>query len=176
MNSKVLTTSYQESSSLQKYFNENHSIREKSFPYGHQRDAIKKIITIACSKKEGVISISKTISNSSFQIFFAIAQIAFLANEIVIKYLCIILSLVIPLWRQTYKCPLEIPTTPAEIGKVITSNNKYSIRSLIPMPSIEEVQDHCYTSLPSLLVYTTMTGNNTSQAQKPRYQAWMKSN
>ena len=44
------------------------------------------------------------------------------------------------------------------------------------MSSIEEVQDHCYTSLPSLLAYTTMTGNNTSQAQKPRYQAWMKSN
>jgi len=171
-----LTTSYQESSSLQKYFNKNYCIEEKSFPYGHQRDAIKKIITMACSKKEGVISISKTISNSSFQIFFAIAQIAFLANEIVIKYLSIILSLVIPLWRQTYKCPLEIPTTPIEIGKVITSNNKYSIRSLIPMPSIEEVQDHYYTSLPSLLAYTTMTGNNTSQAKKPRYQAWMKSN
>ena len=83
--SKVLTTSYQESSSLQKYFNENYCIEEKSFPYGHQRDAIKKIITMACSKKEGVISISKTISNSSFQIFFAIAQIAFLENELVIN-------------------------------------------------------------------------------------------
>ena len=127
MDSMIVTTSYQESSSLQKYFNENYCIKEKSFPYSHQRDAIKKIITMACSKKEGVISISKAINTSSFQIFFAIAQIAFLANEIVIKYLCIILSLVIPLWRQTYKCPLEIPTTPIEIGKVMTSNDKYSI-------------------------------------------------
>ena len=121
------------------------------------------------------MSLSRTISDASFQIFFALARIAFLANDVVIKYLSIILSLVIPIWRGRHQCPFEIPTTPEEIGKVITSTNKFSIRSLIPMPSIEEVQDHCYCSIPSLLAYTTMTSNNVSQAQKPRYQAWMKS-
>ena len=72
-------------------------------------------------------------------------------------------------------CQLEIPTTPDEIRKIITSTNKFSIRSLIPMPSIEEVQDHCYSSLLSLLAYTTMTSDNNSQAKKSRYKAWMKS-
>ena len=115
---------------------------------------------MACSKKEGVMSLSMTINNASFQIFFALARIAFLANDVVIKYLSIILSLVIPIWRGKHQCPLEIPTTPEEISKVITSTNKFSIRSLIPMPSIEEVQDHCYCSIPSLLAYTTMISNN----------------
>ena len=172
---KIVSTSYQESSSLQNYFTENHCLESNSFPYQHQRDAIKKMITIACSKKGGVMSLSRTISDASFQIFFAVARIAFLANDVVIKYLSIILSLVIPIWRGKHQCPLEIPTTPEEISKVITSTNKFSIRSLTPMPSIEEVQDHCYCSIPSLLAYTTMTSNNVSQAQKPRYQAWMKS-
>ena len=175
MPTSTVSTSYQESSSLQKYFNENHCMEEKSFPYEHQRDAIKKIITMACSKKGGVISLSRRISNSSFTVFFAIAQIAFIANDVVLKYLSIILSLVIPLWRNTYLCQLEIPTTPDEIRKIITSTNKFSIRSLIPMPSIEEVQDHCYSSLLSLLAYTTMTSDNNSQAKKSRYKAWMKS-
>ena len=175
MKTNEVSTSYQKSSSIWRYFTENHCTKSNSFPYECQRNAIKKIITMACSKKEGVMSLSTTISIGSFQIFFALAQIAFLANDLVLKYVSIILSLVIPVWRGKHRCPLEIPTTPEEIAKVITSKNKFLIRSLIPMPSIEEVQDHCYCSLPSLLAYTTMTSNNTSQAQKPRYQAWMKS-
>ena len=108
-------------------------------------------------------------------IFFAIAQIAFITNKLVLKYLSIILSIIIPLWRNTHKCPLDIPTTPESIRAVITSTNAFSIRSLIPMPTTEEVDDHCYSSLSSLLAYTTMTSTETSQANKPRYVAWMKS-
>ena len=43
------------------------------------------------------------------------------------------------------------------------------------MPSTEEVGDHCYSSLSSLLAYTTMTSNVTTKATKTRYIAWMES-
>ena len=92
------------------------------------------------------------------------------------KYVCIILVLVIPVWRKLYQCPLDIPTNVDEIRKVITSkHHKFSIKNLIPMPTIEEFQDHCYSPLLSLIGYTAMSSNSSSQAKKPRYQAWMKS-
>ena len=72
-------------------------------------------------------------------------------------------------------CSLEIPTTPDRIKNVITSTNNLSIRTLIPMPSIEQITDHCYSSLSSLLAYTTMTSDESIQATKPRYTAWMQS-
>ena len=130
---------------------------------------------MACAKKRGVMSLSKSICESSFTIFFAIAQIAFMANDLVIKYLSIILSLLLPLWRNYYKCELDIPITPEQIKNTITSTGKFSIRSLIPMPTMEGVSDHCYSSLPSLLAYTTMTSFDTTQASKSRYITWMKS-
>ena len=99
---KIVPTSYQESSSLHNYFTENHCMESNSFPYQHQRDAIKKMITTACSKKGGVMSLSRTISDASFHIFFALARIAFLANDVVIKYVSIILSLMpsSPYWND----------------------------------------------------------------------------
>ena len=175
MHRSIFKGSYQESSSLGKYFIENCSIQGTSFTYKQQQDAIKRIITTACNQSKGIISVTKQISNSSFIIFFAIAQIAFIANELVLKYLSIILSIIIPLWRNTHKCALDIPTTPDSIRAAITSTNAFSIRSLIPMPNTEEVGDHCYSSLSTLLAYTTMTSTATSQATKPRYIAWMKS-
>ena len=80
---KIASTSYEEASSLQNYFIENHCTENSSFPYEYQRNAIKRIITTACSKKEGVISVCQEISDASYQIFFAVAQIVFLANEMV---------------------------------------------------------------------------------------------
>ena len=52
----IVSTSYEESSSLQRYFTENHCMESNAFPYEYQRIAIKKIITMACSKK-GVLSL-----------------------------------------------------------------------------------------------------------------------
>ena len=174
MNTNTIHTSYEESSSMDKYFKENCS-NDCTFPPIHQRNAIKKVITMACTKKRAVMTFSQTIMDNSFIIFFGIAQIAFLANDMILKYLSIILSLVIPLWRTVYKCQLDIPTTPDQIKSIITSTAQFSIRSLIPMPTLEVVKDHCYFSLPSLLAYTSMTSTNTYQAGKPRYIAWMKS-
>ena len=171
----ISITSYEKSSSIGKYFTDNHSIGDSSFSYAKQRDAIKNIITMACNQSRGGMTVAKQICDTSFMIFFAIAQIAFVANDLVLKYLSIILSIMIPLWRNTHKCPLDIPTTAEGIRSIITSTNTFSIRSLIPMPSIEEVGDHCYSSLSSLLAYTTMISDVTSQATKSRYIAWMKS-
>ena len=175
MHTNISSTSYQQSSSLGKYYTENCSIEDNSFTYAQQRDAIKRIITTACNQSRGVMTVSKEIADSSYMIFFAIAQIAFIANEIVLKYLSIILSVLIPLWRVTHMCSLEIPTTPDSIKNVISSTNSLSIRTLIPMPSIEQISDHCYSSLSSLLAYTTMTSDESIQSTKPRYTAWMQS-
>ena len=170
----IVSTSYEESSSIDNYFKGNCSI-DNSFPPTFQRGAIKKLITMACTQKSGVTSLSKLISDQSFSIFFAVAQIAFLANDTVVKYLTIILSNILPIWRSFYKCPLDIPTNTDRIKSCITSNNQFSVRSLIPMPTMEDVYDHCYSSLSSLLAYTTMTSNNKSIASKARYSSWMKS-
>ena len=174
INTSSLKASYIESSSLCTYYTENCS-QDQVFSFQHQRDAIKKIITMACAKKRGVWSLSKSICNSSFAIFFAIAQIAFLANDLVLNYLSVILSLVMPLWKSYYNCQLDIPITPEQIKNTITSTANFSIRSLIPMPTMEQVSDHSYSSLPSLLAYTAMTSHDNSQASKPRYIAWMNS-
>ena len=173
ISNRIASTSYVESSSLETYFKENHCIESNSFPYEYQRNAIKNIITIACTQKRGVMSISKSICDRSFTIFFAIAQIAFLANDLVLKYLSVILSIVIPLWRNATHCNLEIPTSLDAIKSVVTSSNNMSMRSLMPMPSMEEIDEHSYCSLQSLLAYTTMTSNNNPQALKQRYLDWM---
>jgi len=154
-------TSYKGLSSIEMYFKKNCS-DDYTFPPSYQHAAIRKLITMECTKKRGILSLAEATSIQSFSIFFAIAQIAFLGNDLVLKYLSIILSLFIPLWRVTFKCQLDIPTSPEQIQKVITSTLKFSVRSLIPMPSVEEINDHCYSSLPSLLAYTTMIGNNAS--------------
>ena len=51
MNTNTIHTSYEESSSMDKYFKENCS-NDCTFPPIHQRNAIKKVITMACTKKE----------------------------------------------------------------------------------------------------------------------------
>ena len=166
--------SYESTSALGRYFNE-HASHSNTFPPSLQRSAIKNIITTACTKKTGVLSLSESISDQSFAIFFAIAQITFLSNDAVLKYLSILLSLVIPLWKKAFNCKLDIPTTSEEIKSIITSTKRYSIRNLIPMPHLEDVQDHCYTSIQSLLAYTAMTCSTNSKASKPRYISWMQS-
>ena len=166
--------SYKEGSSIGRYFEEN-STFQNTFPTTHQRSAIKNIITMACSNKKGVLSLAESICDQSFAIFFAIVQISFLANDAVLKYLSVILSLVLPLWKASFKCQLDIPHTSHEIKRKITSTNNFSVRSLIPMPEITELKDHCYTSIQSLLAYTAMTCNTNSKASKPRYISWMNS-
>ena len=59
LHGNISATSYQESSSLGKYFIENCLIEDNSFTFGQQQDAIKRIITTACNQSKGVISVSK---------------------------------------------------------------------------------------------------------------------
>ena len=170
----VTIPSYEQDSSLGKFFINNCS-EDYTFSPHQQSCAIKNIITMACTKKNGVLTLSQTTQQHSYTIFFAVVQIAFLANDIVLKYISIILSLLIPLWRSTTNCALDIPTTAEEIKAKITSVNKYSIRSLIPTPTMEEIDDHCYTSIQSLFAYTALTCSTTSAITKNRYKTWMKS-
>ena len=73
MHGNILATSYEESSSIGRYFMENCSIQDNSFTYRQQCDAIKNIIAMACNQSRGVMTVSKQICDASFMIFFAIA-------------------------------------------------------------------------------------------------------
>ena len=170
----IMPASYEHDSSVGNFFRNNCS-PDYTFSPHQQSSAIKNIITMACSKKNGVATLSQTTRQQSYTIFFAIVQIAFLANDMVLRYISIILSILIPLWRSTTNCALEIPTTIDEIKAKITSVNKYSVRSLIPMPTLEEIDNHCYTSIQSLFAYTALTAQTTSAVTKERYISWMKS-
>ena len=61
----ISITSYEKSSSIGNYFTDNHSIRDSSFSYAKQRDAIKNIITMACNQSRGGMTAAKQICDTS---------------------------------------------------------------------------------------------------------------
>ena len=64
-----LSTSYDKNSSLGKYYL-NYCSADYDFPPQQQSNAIKNIITTACANKTGVFTLSQSICQSSFTIFF----------------------------------------------------------------------------------------------------------
>ena len=61
MHGNISATSYEESSSIGRYFMENCSIQDNFSIYLQQCDSIKNIIAMACNQSRGVMTVSKQI-------------------------------------------------------------------------------------------------------------------